>query len=189
MSGDLVVDYEPDVWLPLETADLDAWASDSAAQCWAEAGLPEGDPGIALLATQLLYFGEKLVDEPALVFFHLRHPELGPIAAVLVTSFDAGDGSDESLRELLGADDPALLEPATVERVDSQLGSAMRARRYLEGDPGNGKSAVFVTVGYAWHVPMVESDIRLTTASFELGELALIEEDIDALAQVVRVEP
>jgi hypothetical protein len=34
---------------------------------------------------------------------------------------------------------------------------------------------------------MFAPDIRLTTASFELGEPAL-EEDIDALAQVVRIE-
>ena len=45
-----------------------------------------------------------------------------------------------------------------------------------------------MTLGYAWHVPMFASDIRLTTSSFELGELAMIEEDIDALAQVVRIE-
>jgi hypothetical protein len=47
---------------------------------------------------------------------------------------------------------------------------------------------VFVTVGYAWQVPMFASDIQLTTASFELGQLAMIEEDIDAPARVVRIE-
>jgi hypothetical protein len=80
-----------------------------------------------------------------------------------------------------------LIEPATVDRVDTPPGSAMRARRFLKGDTGHG-TAVSTALTHGWHVPLFDADVQLTTATFDLGDFSLGEDDVDALAQVVRVD-
>lgn len=189
-DGELVIDFDPAVWIDTDVeGDLDEWALTTAQRCYAEAGLRPDARAVTALSAALLSLAESAREVPGLCLIHLTQPELGPRALVTMTAEDAGDGSKASLLTLVGADDPDLVEPAVVSEVATQLGMALRARRYVRStDDRDPPGTVLGAITYAWHVPMVDADLRLSTASFDLADLAVIESDVDDLAQVVSIQ-
>lgn len=193
MSMSLEVDYDPYVWIELDLAlvdadeaELDDWAVRTARSCYEESEVTASDRQLTVLATQLREFAGRLLDAGGfgMAFIHLRYPEEGPLTAALIGATDAGDGSEESLRAMGGADDPDLIEPPDVQWIETQIGVAMRVWRYA-ADPELGRSAVYAALTYVWHLPQHDADIRLSASSFDLGELTLAVEDIDELARSV----
>jgi hypothetical protein len=161
-----------------------------ARQCYEDSGLEPADRQLTVLATQLREFAARLSegDVPGIALLHLRYPEDGPLTAALINAADAGDGSEASLRAIAGADDPGLIEPPDVQWIETPLGVAMRVWRYV-AHPVHGRSGVYAALTYVWHLPQHDADVRLTTSSFELGELTLAAEDIDNLAQGITIAP
>jgi hypothetical protein len=197
VSVSLEVDYDPDVWIEVDRdADLDEWAVRVARQCYEDSALEPSDRQLTVLATQLREFAARLGegDGPGgpgglgIALLHLRYPEDGPLTAALISAADAGDGSEASLRAIAGADDPGLIEPPDVQWIETPLGVAMRVWRYA-AHPDLGRSGVYAALTYIWHLPQYDADVRLTTSSFELGELTLAAEDIDHLAQGITITP
>lgn len=193
MTGSVVVEADPSIWLtpPSEAgADVDGWALQTAVECFSDAGLSPDERQTTLLSTALLALARYAQDAGGLSFIHLRQPEGGPRALAVLRAQDAGDGSPFSLRELIGADTDDLAEPAAVETLDTALGPALRARRYLlSREPGDPPGTLLAALSYVWHVPQHDTDFVLMSASFDLADLHQVEPDLDDLARAVRVEP
>jgi len=187
VSVALEVDYDPDVWIEVDQeAELDEWAVQTARQCYEDSSVEPSDRQLTVLATQLREFVSQLQDSGGygMALLHLRYPEEGPLTAALISATDAGDGSEASLRAAAGADDPGLIEPPDVQWIETPLGVAMRVWRYV-AHPEHGRSGVYAALTYVWHLPQQDTDLRLTTSSFDLGELTLAAADIDNLARGV----
>jgi len=184
----LEIDYDPSVWLEVDLqADLDEWSVQTAHRCFEESAIDASDRQLTILATQLYELVSRLTEAGGfgMALIHLRYPEEGPLTAALIGATEgAGDGSETSLRALAGADDPDLIEPPDIQWIETRLGVAMRVWRYAT-HPQRGRSGVYAALTYVWHLPQYDTNIRLTTSSFELGELTLAVEDIDELAHGV----
>lgn len=191
--SEVVVDADSSIWLELVVdphLDLDEWALRSTRTCFAEAALHPDERQVTLLATALLSLATWAQDAGGLSFAHLRFPELGPRGLALLRAYDAGDGSEAALRALAQADAIELVEPATVERLDTPLGAALRVRRYaLSQDPMHPRGTLLASLSYVWHLAEHDTDLLLIAADVDLADLAVLEPDLDDLARAVRVEP
>lgn len=191
MSGPVVVDFDPAVWLlpPQDPdTDLEAWALNTAADCYAETGVEPDERQITMLATALLGLGVYAQDAGGMCFVHPRPPELGPRGLVVLTAYDGGDGSPQALRELVRADADDLAEPATVDAFQTSLGAALRARRYAYAQgPADPPGALVASLTYAWHLPGEDTDLVLVSPSLNLADLVEVEPDLDDLARAVGV--
>jgi hypothetical protein len=191
MTVALEVDYDPYVWIEVDwDADLDEWAVATAQRSFKETEAEPTDRDLTVLATQLREFAGRLGESGGfgMALIHLRYPEEGPLTAALIGATDAGDGSEESLRAIAGAADPALIEPPDVQWIETPMGVAMRVWRYV-ADPEHGRSRVYAALTYVWHLPQHDADVRMSTASFDLGELTLAADDVDELAHGLRIVP
>lgn len=194
MSAELVVDYDPAVWVLVDPGedDPEEWALTEAQTCLEETGTTPEPAEVAELSTVLLGAYDGTRDLAGFVLLHLPNPygEAGPIAHVTV--LDAGDGSMESLRALAGADEEGLVEPAVVDWFETPIGGAMRCTRYPTEPAGprflRRGSTTSMAVSYVWHLPALDTDIRLVCLSAEIEKLTAVLEDVDALARSVRVE-
>jgi hypothetical protein len=189
MSAALEVDYDPDVWIEVNRdVDIDEWAVQTARQCYEDSEIDPSDRQLTVLATQLRELASRLDDAGGfgIALLHLRYPEEGPLTAALISAVDSGDGSEAGLRAAAGADDPDLIEPPDVQWIETPLGVAMRVWRYV-AHPELGRSAVYAALTYVWHLPQHDADVRLTTSSFEIGELTLAAQDLDDLARGITI--
>lgn len=187
----VTVDFDPAVWLELpwdSEDDLEDWALLTAQDCFAQADLRPDERDVTLLSTALLSLAGWAREAGGMAFVHLPQPERGPSGLVLLQADDAGDGSELSLRERLRAEDETLVEPATVTHLATPLGGALRVRRFSRSrDPEQPPGTLVASLGYAWHLPQIDTDLWLTCADLDLGALVSLEEDLDALACAVRL--
>lgn len=185
---ELVTDHDPVSWILIDPLDLDVdtWATEKARERFPLEGR-DPDPGeLELMAASLLALVEQqlLRETPSTLFAYAPLAAL-PRLLVDVMVLAASDGSESALRDLTGADDTDLLEPADVTRVETPLGLAMRSRRYYRQE---GSTAVLAVVTYGWHLPEHGVDVRLSTAGEDLAVLHAAEDDVHALAMACRLE-
>lgn len=196
------VDYNRKLWIPCLAAmpdgyDTNRWAREFSAAWWSMSGLPHGGNELARLEAQLGYIRENTYGHlPChLAFIHLPDPRLNPLPVYLAILAAGGDRSSR-LRLLTRADDPAAVEPPIVEEFSTdRLGAGLRVLRHFTGSPGvpdmtDGQTPeIYGGLGYAWRSEEYETDLRLFTASPDLGRLQGAISDIDELARQISVIP
>lgn len=201
-QGWATVDYERALWIPNAPAlpdgyDTSRWARDFAAAWWSMSGLPHGNHEIARLETQLAYIRDNTYGHlPChLGYIHLPDPRLNPLPVYLAILAARGPRAAQ-LRLLAGADDPAAVRPPIIEEFSSaRLGSGLRVLRHCTGEPGAPDPAagmppeIYAGLSYAWRSERYETDLRLFTASADLGRLQQAIPDIDELARQISVIP
>lgn len=190
----VVIDFDPTIWVSLdpEGAEPDVWAVTTAQTCWADTGVEPTEDEIALLSARLLLVQQEAARLAPMALLHLPSPDLseptGPLA--LLTAFDAGLGDQDSLAELAGASDPLLLEPAQTRWLPTQLGQALRCRRFSRAQAASDSrlgGPVFLAYSYAWHLPEAATDLRLICTSNDVAAAARLEDDFDHLAEAVQL--
>ncbi len=192
--ADLVVDYDPAIWVLLDPGDDDVedWAVSAAQHCLEDTGSAPEAMDVTRLSTVLLAAWEGAADLPGFGLLHLPNPyaDAGPLARL--TAVDPGDGSPESLRELSGADDEDLVEPAVVDWFETPIGGALRCRRYMSERMAGPRflrraPQTSMAVSYVWHLRSLDADVRLSCVSSDIGQLTAVLDDVDALARSIRV--
>lgn len=198
------VDYQRTLWIPCLAAmpdgyDTGRWARDFSAAWWSLAGLPHGENELMRLETQLAYIRDNSVGHLPfhMAFIHLPDPRLDPLPVYLAILAARGERAAE-LRVLTLADDPLAVRPPIVEEFTTdRLGSGLRVLRYFtEAGPGvplvpaEGETPeVYAGLSYAWRSEQYETDLRLSTATHDLGRLQAAIGDIDELARQISVVP
>lgn len=184
---ELVVDYDPVYWVSINAAgeDLDRWATRMATLRFPLEGREPQEGELELMAASLLSLVEQQQTRETDMLYAYTPLASFPLLLVDVLILAASDGSEQALRDLVGADDTDLIEPAEVSRVETPLGVAMRSRRYYRQE---GSTAVLAVVTYGWHRPEHDVDIRLSTAVEDLAVLTAAEDDLHALVLSCHVE-
>lgn len=194
------VDYERTKWIPCLAAfpagyDRDRWAREFAAAWWSMSGLPHAENDLQRLAAQLASIHENTYGHiPChLAFVHLPDPRQVPLP-VHLGIWAARNDRDSQLRMLTNADDPNVVRPPIIDefRTD-KLGEGLRVTRFFTDDPhavADGlEPEVNAGLSYAWRSDRYETDLRLFTASPDLGRLQGAIPDIDELARQISVIP
>ena len=189
----LDIEYDPNRWLELpprwdttEWPDISVWARHCAHLLWHADGREPGESGIHFLADTLRRFAETLAPE----FFDTRvlllmwEPTSMPLQ--LFTMVKPAQGPrEETLRLLLGADDPDAVEPPVVEPFSTALlGEGLRSFRYLRQEDA---PEVVAALRYAWREEEVGADVVLWTATDDTAQIIRAAPDIEELAHQVSV--
>lgn len=196
------VDYKRSLFIPCLAAmppgyDTRRWAREFAAAWWAMSGLPHGENEVTRLETQLAYIRDNTYGHlPChLAFLHLPDPRLDPLPVYLAILAASGERSAR-LRLLARADDPKVIRPPVIEQFRTDyLGEGLRVLRHFTDSAGaaetvaGGEVEVYGGLSYAWRSEAYETDLRLFTASPDLGRLSGAVPDIDELARQIRVVP
>lgn len=196
------VDYERALWIPCLAAmpygyDTGRWAREFAEAWWSMSGLAHGDNDLARLETQLAYIRDNTYGHlPChMAFIHLPDPRLNPLPVYLAILIARGDRAAR-LRLLAGADDPSALRPPIIEEFSTdRLGPGLRVLRHFSDAPsrpafdGEQTPEVYEGLSYAWRSGEHRTDLRLFTASPDLGRLHGAIPDIDELARRISVVP
>jgi hypothetical protein len=189
----LDIDYDPSRWLELpprwdteEWQDIGAWALSCAELFWRSYARDPEESGIAFLAGRLRHFAEAFAPEPfdTRVLLRMWEPTTMPLQVCTMVKPAQGD-REETLRFLVGAEDPDAVEPPVVEscRTDS-LGVGLRAFRYLRQDD---TPEVVAALRYAWRVEEVGADVVLWTATNDTAQVIRTAQDIEELAHTMSV--
>lgn len=184
---ELVIYHDPDLWVSVVDPgdDLNAWASGAARDRFVLAEREPLEGELEVMAAALLTLAEAQQHRETNLYAYVPHAAGPPTVLVDIIVLEPSDGSEEALRELTGADDTDLVEPAGVSRVETALGVAMRSRRYHRQEDS---PAVLAALTYGWHLPNHGVDIRLSAALEDLAALAAAEADVDGLAHACRLE-
>lgn len=189
----LDIDYDPSRWLEIpprwdteEWQDIGVWARSCAELFWRSYGRDPGDSGIPFLAGTLRRFAEAFAPEPfdTRVLLRMWEPTSMPLQVFSMVKPAQGD-REETLRFLVGAEDPDAVEPPVVEsfRTD-HLGEGLRAFRYLRQDD---TPEVLAALRYAWRDEEVGADVVLWTATNDTAQMIRAAQDIEELAHKVSV--
>lgn len=192
MKEELIVDYDPSVWLMVDTngSSPEEWAEAEAMQCWAETGIDDPAPeDKELLFRQLLHVATSTQDEPGFKFLYLRQPSSpGPIASVrALDALNTMEDVEKAARAITPTD-----TPIGVDWVETPLGKALRSHKKHSGhDKGGwfGKQAsyTFEQVSFVWNLPEQQTQILLEVVLAD-KELEPFMEDISALAKTIHLE-
>jgi hypothetical protein len=196
------VDYKRTLWIPCLAAmpdgyDTKRWAREFSAAWWSMSGWPHAENELARLETQLAYIRDNTYGHlPCqLAFIHLPDPRLNPLPVYLAILAARGERS-RRLRLLADADDPSAVRPPIVEEFGTdRLGDGLRVLRHCTDSPGVPDMAsgeepeIYGGLAYAWRSEAYETDLRLFTASPDLGRLQAAIPDIDELARQISVIP
>jgi hypothetical protein len=186
-------DYDQRTWIPClaglpEGYDRERWAREFSAAWWSLSGLPHSEHDLTKLATLLAHIHESTWGHVPchLGFIHLPDPRMVPLP-VYLGIWQSRNERDVQLRNLTNAGDPDAIEPPIVEEFTTDnLGRGLRVLRYWRGDDEN---EVDVGLSYAWRSEQYETDLRLFTATSDLGRLQQAIPDIDELARQIVVFP
>lgn len=209
------LDPEPDlsVWVPcLQPSDIDSgemplaeWVETMATSFWAGDDDSPDPVDLERIRRLLAHLGDQEYPswDPWWQVKWLHCPSPGDIPlAVCLSDIPAQDGgSEEELRSWLRVGDPAVVEEPIVQEIVTPLGRGLRALAYhrvpvpVEGEGDGVVDELWATLSYVWRSedhdvtpePAV-SIIRLSTA-WEIGRVIQAEDDIEALAQTLRVVP
>lgn len=195
-KGWAMASYDKRVWVPCprglpEGWDHERWAREFAAAWWGLSGLPHGEDELAKLTTLLDYiyvstWGPDSEIPCHLAFIHLPDPRMQPMPVYLAI-LEALNPKDEELRRLTRADDPAAMEPPVIDEFGTEnLGAGLRVLRHWRGED---EGEVDAGLSYAWRSERYETDLRLFTATSDLGRLQRAIPDIDELARQISVVP
>lgn len=215
-KGRARVDYDRTLWVPCPPVmpdgyDTARWAREFSEAWWEMYELEHGEIQLKRLAAQLALvrdftFGPGEVG-CHLAFLHLPDPRRDPLPVYLAIL--AADGEKNArLRGLTLADDPDVLTPPVVEEFTTdRLGTGLRVLRHFPGTPGprtsgpgtpaapekptavEGATEIHAGLSYAWRNDEYQTDLRLFTATHDLGRLRRAIPDIDDLARQITVLP
>ncbi len=182
------VSYDKRLWVPCPRGlpdgwDPERWATQFSQAWWALSELPHGENELTKLATALDHIYHSTWDHVPchLAFIHLPDPRALPLPVYLAILEPLND-RDTQLRLLTQADDPAVIEPPVVDEFTTdRLGPGLRVLRYWRGDDGE----VDAGLSYAWRSVEYQTDLRLFTATSDLGRLQQAIPDIDELARQI----
>lgn len=200
MSTDEVtysVDFDPDRWVAIDTRGMepDEWALAQAQVSFDDAGEPDDEDGIRLLASALLTIHDQVeemsdrleIDYTAYV--HMPTPSRpGAIALTAVVFSDEGTLDAQDVAEYAGANDPDVAEPPRVEPFTSQLGEGVRVRRFMVTEERRGlrrHRTVSLSYTYAWPVLDGEALVRLHVGGEDIALVEAAAADADALARAI----
>ncbi|MET9906470.1 hypothetical protein ABZZ74_06555 [Streptomyces sp. NPDC006476] len=189
----LDIGYDPNRWLELpprwdttEWPDISVWARHCAQLFWRAYRLDPGQSGIPFLADTLRRFAEAFAPEPfdTRVLLRVWEPTSMPLQLFTMVKPAQGD-RQETLRFLVGADDPDVVEPPVVEPFRTELlGEGLRSFRYLRQDDA---PEVIAVVRYAWRDEEAGADVVLWTATDDTAQVIRAAPDIEELAHTVSV--
>lgn len=189
----LDIDYDPSRWLEIpprwdteEWQDIDVWARSCAELFWRAYGRDPGDSGIGYLTGVLRRFAEAFAPEPfdTRVLLRMWEPTSMPLQVFSMVK-PAQGGREETLRFLVGAEDPEAVEPPVVESFHTEhLGEGLRTFRYLRQDD---TPEVIAALRYAWRDEEVGADVVLWTATDDTARVIRAAQDIEELAHKVSV--
>jgi hypothetical protein len=185
---ELVVEHDPVYWVLIDPLgdDMDSWATTMARERFPLEGREPAEGELELMAASLLSLAEQQSIRLSSNFLFAYTPLASlPLLLVDVLVLAASDGSETAMRDLTGADDTDLVEPADVRRVETSLGVAIRSRRYYRQE---GSPALLAVLTYGWHLPEYGVDVRLSTAVEDLAALLAAEDDLHTLALACRLE-
>jgi len=189
----LDIDLDPSRWLEIpprwdsaEWQDINVWARECAELFWRSYGQNPGESGISFLAGTLRRFAEAFAPEPfdTRVLLRMWEPTVMPLQ--LFTMVKPAQGNrEETLRFLVGAEDPDVVETPVVESFRTELlGEGLRAFRYLRQDDTPG---VLAALRYAWRDEEVGADVVMWTATDDTAQVIRAAPDIEELAHRVSV--
>ncbi|MFE9763211.1 hypothetical protein ACFYPC_01545 [Streptomyces sp. NPDC005808] len=189
----LDIEYDPSRWLELpprwdteEWRDIDVWTRSCAELFWRSYGQDPGESGIAFLAGVLRRLAEAFAPEPfdTRVLLRMWEPTSMPLQVFSMVKPAQGD-REETLRFLVGAEDPDAVEPPVVESFHTErLGAGLRTFRYLRQDD---TPEVIASLRYAWRDEEVGADVVLWTATEDTARVIRAAQDIEELAHKVSV--
>ncbi|MFJ4829329.1 hypothetical protein ACIP79_05295 [Streptomyces sp. NPDC088747] len=189
----LDIEYDPSRWLELpprwdteEWQDIDAWTRSCAGLFWRSYGQDPGESGIPFLAGVLRRFAEAFAPEPfdTRVLLRMWEPTSMPLQVFSMVKPAQGD-REETLRFLVGAEDPDAVEPPVVESFHTErLGRGLRTFRYLRQDD---TPDVIAALRYAWRDEETGADVALWTAAEDTARVIRAAQDIEELAHKVSV--
>ncbi|MFJ4786754.1 hypothetical protein [Streptomyces sp. NPDC088794] len=189
----LDINYNPSRWLELpprwdteEWQDIGVWASRCAELFWRSYERNPGEAGISFLSGTLRRFAEAFAPEPfdTRVLLRMWEPTSMPLQVFTMVKPAQGDRA-ETLRSLVGAEDPDAVEPPVVETFRTELcGEGLRAFRYLRQDNA---PEVVAALRYAWRDEEVGADVVLWTATDDTARVIRAAQDIEELAHQVSV--
>lgn len=189
----LDIDFNTNHWLELpprwdteDWQDIDFWARDHAQLFWRLHGGDPGESGIRFLADTLRRFAEAFAPEPfdTRVLLRMWEPTSMPLQLFTMVKPAQGD-REETLRALVGAEDPDAVEPPVVESFHTELlGEGLRAFRYLRQ---NDTPEVLAGLRYAWRDDEVGADVVLWTATDDTAQVIRAAEDIEGLTHKMSV--
>ncbi|MFF1291897.1 MULTISPECIES: hypothetical protein [unclassified Streptomyces] len=190
---DLVIDYDPSLWLEIPPRwdeeswqDIGAWASECAELLWQSYAQDPGESGIPFLAGTLRRcadaFAPERFDMRALL--HITSPTSMPLP-VFAAVHPAAGNREATLRALIQADDPDAVEPPVVEAYQTEdLGEGLRALRYVRQDDA---PEVLAGLRYAWRNDDIEADTVLWTATDDIAQVIQAAKDIEKLTHKILI--
>ena len=187
------IHYNPNRWLEIpprwdteEWQDIDAWAR-TCAGLFSRVYLQSPDEsGVSFLADRLRQLAEAFAPEPfdTRVLLRMWEPAIMPLPVCSMVKPSEGD-REETLRFLVGADDPDAVEPPVVEPFSTALlGEGLRSFRYLRQEDA---PEVVAALRYAWREEEVGADVVLWTATDDTAQIIRAAPDIEELAHQVSV--
>ncbi|MFI5683771.1 hypothetical protein [Streptomyces sp. NPDC051636] len=189
----LDIEYDPTRWLEIpprwdveEWRDIGAWARECAELFWRSHGGEAGRPEILFLADTLRRFAEAFAPAPfdTRVLLRVWEPASMPLQLFAMVKPASGNRED-TLRFLVGAEDPDAVEPPLVEAFRTELlGEGVRAFRYLRQD---GTAELLAALRYAWRDERVGADVVMWTATDDTAQIVRAAPDIEELAHKVGV--
>ncbi|MGW3287879.1 hypothetical protein ACWDR3_24940 [Streptomyces sp. NPDC001002] len=189
----LDIDYDPSRWLELpprwdteEWQDIGVWAHTCAKLYWRAYEQDPEESGVLFLTGTLRRFAEAFAPEPfdTRVLLRMWEPTRMPLQVCTMVKPAQGD-REETLRFLVGAEDPDAVEPPVVESARTEpLGEGLRAFRYLRYDD---TPEVVAALRYAWRDDEVGADVVLWTATTDTAQVIRAAEDIEELGHTLSV--
>src|ERR1700760_2637099 len=186
--------YDKGVWIPCPAPDEgdqtrnERWASDYATEWWEVSGLKHGKKQVRNMDKGLMEIVQGFyATQPChSAVLHMPNVDVLPLP-VMVATWEAAGDADSQLRSLVHADEPEAVETPLVEPFTAEkLGTGLKSQYLQKFHRGSELTGV---VNYAWRVEDMETDVRVFTASGDLGRLQAAMPDIDQLTNTISVEP
>jgi hypothetical protein len=190
--GWIKADYNKARWVPCPRnfpAEMpeEEWARRVATIWWQTARTKFGDRQVRSLEQSLIYVHDNIFSQPChLVLIHLPDARVSPLPVCFGIWRSAGS-RDERLRMLVHADDPVSVQPPILEEVwTEELGTGLKCLYYQKQHKGR---EVIGVLNYAWRSDEYKTDLRVFTATSNLGRLEQAMPDIDELTKVIQFIP
>jgi hypothetical protein len=191
--GWIKMDYDHARWIPCppvfnESMTKEVWADGYARIWWEAAGTKFGDRDVRNLTQALIYLHDSVYAQQPChrVLIHLPDARMAPLPVCFGIWRLVGD-REEQLRMLVHADDPVAMQaPILGEVWTESLGTGLKCLYYQRQREGK---EVIGALNYAWRSDEYLTDLRIFTATPDLGRLEQAMPDIDELTNVIRFIP
>jgi len=189
--------YDKTVWIPCpqhfnEQMSRAEWAEGFATLWWEASGFKVGQRELRRriegLAKALLVLQQGIYETQPChsAVIYLPNVDVSPIP-VMVAAWDAAGDEETQLRMLVHADESEAVETPLVEPFTTgPLGTGLKSEYLQRSNQGPDVTGV---VNYAFRVADLETDVRVFTATPDLGRLQAAMPAIDELVNSISIEP